>query len=81
MLDASGLANAPQLKEQGFFIELDHPEMGKTISDATPIKLSDTPARYDRSAPVLAQDNKYVYGELLGISEDELAEFKEQGII
>jgi len=79
--DASDLANDPQLKERGFFIELDHPELGKTISDAIPIKLSDTPAKYHRPAPVLGQDNGYVYGELLGMSEDEVAELKEQGII
>jgi len=79
--DASDLAQDPQLKQRGFFIELDHPELGKTISDATPIRLSDTPARYTRAAPVLGQDNNYVYGELLGMSEDEVAELSEQGIV
>ncbi len=79
--DASDLADDPQLRAAGFFIELDHPELGRTISDATPIKLSDTPAKYSRAAPVAGQDNDYVYGELLGISEDELAELRQQGII
>ena len=79
--NASDLANDPQLKARSFFIELDHPELGRTISDATPIKLSDTPARYGRAAPVSGQDNHYVYGELLGMSEDELTELREQGII
>ena len=87
--DASDLANDPQLRERGFFIELDHPELGKTISDAVPIRLSDTPAirlsdtpaRYTRAAPVLGQDNDYVYGKLLGLSRDELTELKKQGII
>jgi len=79
--DAGDLANDPQLKARGFFIELDHPELGKTISDATPIKLSETPSRYSRVAPAQGQDNSYVYGELLGMSEDELAELRQQGII
>ncbi|MBL7125433.1 MAG: CoA transferase, partial [Dehalococcoidales bacterium] len=57
------------------------PELGKTISDAAPIRLSDTPARYIRAAPILGEDNDYVYGELLGMSEDEVAELSEQGII
>jgi benzylsuccinate CoA-transferase BbsF subunit len=78
---ASDLAQDPQLNQRSFFIELDHPELGKTISDAVPIKLSDTPARYTRAAPVLGQDNNYVYGELLGLSESELAELKNQGVI
>ena len=79
--DASDLANDPQLKARGFFVELEHSELGKTISDATPIKLSDTPAGYSRAAPTLGQDNNYVYKQLLGMSEDELAELKKQGII
>ena len=79
--NASDLANDPQLRARSLFIELDHPELGKTIADATPIKLSETPARYSRAAPVLGQDNDYVYGNLLGMSEDELAELKKQGVI
>ncbi|MFC1864393.1 CaiB/BaiF CoA transferase family protein [Chloroflexota bacterium] len=78
---ASDLANAPNLKARGFFIELEHPEPGKTIADATPIKLSDTPAKYARTAPRQGQDNDYVYGELLGLSKDEIAELIRQGII
>ncbi len=79
--DARDLANDPQLKARGFFIELEHPELGKTISDATPIRLSDTPAKYNRAAPLQGQDNNYVYRELLGMSEDEMAEFREQGVM
>ena len=78
---AGDLAQDPQLNERGFFIELDHPELGKTISDATPIRLSDTPARYSRPAPLLGQDNENVYGELLGLSETELGRLKKQGVI
>jgi benzylsuccinate CoA-transferase BbsF subunit len=78
---AGDLAQDPQLNERGFFIELDHPELGKTVSDATPIRLSDTPARYSRPAPLLGQDNENVYGELLGLSETELGRLKKQGVI
>ena len=79
--DANDLANDPQLRARGFFIELDHPELGKTISDSTPIKLSDTPAKYNRAAPLLGRDNNYVYNQLLGMSEGEVAELRQQGII
>ncbi len=79
--DASDLANDPQLRARGFFIKLDHPELGKTTSDATPIKLSRTPARYRRAAPILGQDNDYVYGKLLGMSKEEITELKRQGVI
>ena len=79
--DASDLAKGPQLRERDFFIELDHPELGKTISDGVPIRLSGTPAKYSRAAPLRGQDNDYVYGKLLGLSRGELDELKRQGII
>jgi len=79
--NAGDLAEDPQLRERGFFVELDHPELGKTISDAVPIRLSDTPARYTWAAPILGQDNDYVYEELLGLSDDEVAGLRQQGVI
>jgi crotonobetainyl-CoA:carnitine CoA-transferase CaiB-like acyl-CoA transferase len=74
--DARDLARDPQLKERGFFVEL-----GKTISDAVPVRLSATPAGYRRAAPTLGQDNGYAYKELLGMSEGELARLRQEGII
>jgi benzylsuccinate CoA-transferase BbsF subunit len=79
--DARNLANDPQLRSRGFFVELDHPELGKTISDAVPIRLSRTKAGYRRAAPTPGQDNDYVYRELLGISAGDIAALRERGII
>jgi len=79
--DASDLAKDPQLKERGFFVELAHPELGKTISDGVPVRLSDTPARYSRAAPGRGGDNDYVYKELLGMGEGELAKLRQDGVI
>jgi crotonobetainyl-CoA:carnitine CoA-transferase CaiB-like acyl-CoA transferase len=74
--DASDLARDPQLKKRGFFVEL-----GGTISDAVPIRLSATPASYNRAAPTLGQDNDYVYRRLLGMGQEELAELQRQGVV
>jgi len=79
--NARDLAKDPQLNERGFFIELDHPRMGKTVSDATPVRLSATPPLYSRPAPLPGQDNDYVYGEILGLSESEINKLKKQKII
>ncbi|MFC1873234.1 CaiB/BaiF CoA transferase family protein [Chloroflexota bacterium] len=73
---AADLARDPQLKARGFFVEL-----GKTMADTNPIKLTDVPAAYKRVAPLLGQDNDYVYKQLLGISDVELAALREQGIV
>jgi benzylsuccinate CoA-transferase BbsF subunit len=73
--DARDLAQDPQLQERGFFIEL-----GKAVSDASPIRLSASPPRY-RPAPLPGQDNEYVYGGLLGITKGEMKKLKEAGVI
>ncbi len=79
--DARDLAQDPQLRQRGFFIELDHPRMGKTVSDAAPVRLSDTPPGYSCPAPLPGQDNDYVYGELLGLSDSEINKLKKQKVI
>ncbi len=76
--NAADLAGDPQLRERGFFV--DRPEIAKLV-DASPIKLSETPAEYRRPAPTPGRDNAYVYGKLLGMSETEMAELSEKGII
>ena len=79
--DASDLTNDPQLIARDFFIQTEHPVLGKTTTDNTPIKLSRTPARFHRVAPLLGQDNHYVYKELLGLNEQELSQYIEEGVI
>ena len=78
---AGNLADDSHLRARGFFAELEHQELGKTMSDATPIKLSRTPAKYNRAAPVYGQDNDYVYGQLLGMTEEEKTKLHDEGII
>jgi benzylsuccinate CoA-transferase BbsF subunit len=79
--DASDLVGNPQLGARDFFVEIDHPQAGKTWADATPIKLSHTPASYRRAAPTPGQDNNYVYREMLGMNEEEMTELRENGVI
>jgi benzylsuccinate CoA-transferase BbsF subunit len=79
--DANDLANDPQLVARNFFIKAEHPLLGKTTSDNTPVKLSRTPAGFRRAAPLLGQDNYYAYKELLGLSEQELSQYIEEGVI
>ena len=79
--DAHDVAQDPQLSARNFFVEASHPVLGKTIFDSTPIRLERTPARFQRAAPRLGQDNHYVYQELLGMGEQELLRYIEDGII
>jgi crotonobetainyl-CoA:carnitine CoA-transferase CaiB-like acyl-CoA transferase len=75
--NAADLAESPLLRARGFFME----DTSAPFMDATPVRMSAARAEYRRRAPAPGQDNDYVYGELLDISEKERAELKEKGVI
>lgn len=79
--NAEDLGNDPHLVSRGFFIQLDHPLLGKTVSDTSPIKLKEDSRTEWRAAPLLGEGNEYVYMELLGFTEDELSSYMKRGII
>jgi benzylsuccinate CoA-transferase BbsF subunit len=79
--NAEDLALDPQMKDRNFFINTVHPVLGTRTSDGTPIKLSGSIPEYKRAAPLLGQDNEYVYRELLGIGEREYADYVNRGVI
>ena len=60
-------------------------KIGRWPIAEVPVKMSDSPAyiggRIDRGAPMYGEDNDYVYGELLGMSADEIKALGEEGVI
>ena len=77
--DAAHIARDPQLKARDFFIE--RPWPGYSFVDASPVRLSESPAGYRRPAPPPGRDNEYVYGQLLGLAPDEMAALRDAGVI
>jgi crotonobetainyl-CoA:carnitine CoA-transferase CaiB-like acyl-CoA transferase len=71
----------PHLNERNFFVEKEHPEVGVRKHAGIPWKFSGTPLQVQRAAPVLGQDNDYVYGELLGMTAAEIEELKQKQVI
>ena len=78
---AEDLPKDPQLLARDFFVHLDHPVLGHTVSDGSPIKFRHYSPVIGKASPSLGEDNQYVYRELLGMSEKEMAEYIEQGVI
>ena len=62
-------------------MHLEHPVLGKTVSDASPIRFKEGSTMGWKAAPLLGEDNRYVYMELLGLTESELFSYVEKGII
>jgi len=71
----------PQIASRGLFFELDHPVIGEARFEGTPIKFSRTVQENWRSAPLLGEDNEYVFKELLGIKDDEYQDLVAEGIL
>ncbi|HEX2827479.1 MAG TPA: CoA transferase [Burkholderiales bacterium] len=74
----------PQLKHLEWLTEVTGTKIGRWPIAEVPIKLSESPAyiggRIDRGAPMYGEDNEYVYGELLGMSTQEIARLAEEGV-
>jgi crotonobetainyl-CoA:carnitine CoA-transferase CaiB-like acyl-CoA transferase len=82
VLDQEQLFADPHLHEREDWLELTHPAAGTHSYLRTPIwHMSETPLPYRNVAPLLGQDNEYVYRELLGFSEEEYRRFEELGHI
>lgn len=71
----------PQLAHRGFYVAAEHPTQGETRFDGYPVAFSETPPTLRRSAPTLGQDNADVFGQLLGMSAEEVAALEEARIL
>lgn len=78
---AEDLWENAQLRARDFWVPLEHPELGVTLPYCGPfVKLSETPLKIERRAPLIGEHNEEVYGEL-GIAAGELARLKQAGVI
>jgi benzylsuccinate CoA-transferase BbsF subunit len=79
--NAEELFHDPQLNERHCWVEIDHPVIGKQVVVAPPWKLSATPAKITRPAPLFGEHSHYVFRELLGLSSEEIAQLEEEKVI
>jgi hypothetical protein len=75
----------PQLAALSWLTEVTGTKIGRWPLAEVPVKLSESPTyiggRIDRGAPGYGEDNEYVYGDLLGMSSQEIKALAEQGVI
>ncbi len=79
-LRPSELYEDAQLAHRDFFKWLNHTVMGPTPYDGPVTLYSATPPQYT-AAPCLGEHTEYVLKDLLGMSEDEIIRYAEQGAL
>lgn len=76
------VVESPQLAARGFWEDVEHPELGTTITyPGYPIKISGHHYRIQRRAPLIGEHNEEIYCGELGFSKSELVALKGCGVI
>lgn len=76
----SDLYHDPQLAHRGYYVELEHASMGRTLYDGPQFHLSRTPADL-RPSPLLGQHNDAVLKGILGMSDAEVKRLIEAAVV
>jgi crotonobetainyl-CoA:carnitine CoA-transferase CaiB-like acyl-CoA transferase len=75
----------PQLKALKWTVELKQSEVGIWPARDYPIRFSETPSYIggvvDRHGPSYGEDNDDVLSRILGYSQDEIDEFRKDGVL
>jgi crotonobetainyl-CoA:carnitine CoA-transferase CaiB-like acyl-CoA transferase len=78
---AAGLLADRQLQSRDFFVPIERAVVGTHLYPGAVPRFSATPLAADRPAPLLGEHNRKVIVEILGMSEQELAELEGAGVI
>ena len=81
VLSGEDLVADPQLNHRGTHVILKHPEIGPHIYHPPPYRFSKTPHELTMPAPCLGQHNEYVLKDILGMSDDEVADLLVAGAL
>jgi benzylsuccinate CoA-transferase BbsE subunit len=72
----------PQFAARGFWQQVEHPELGTSITyPGYPIKMSETPYKVQRRAPLIGEHNEDIYVREMGFSNQEVAALKTRSVI
>ena len=80
-LDMGRLHAERQLNEGGYLTPVEYPDGRRPTLPTLPWRFDGERTAAVRPAPELGQDSDYVYRELLGLSEDEIADLTEARVI
>ncbi len=80
VLDLEELRSDPHLHERGMVEWREHPRMGRVALANSPLRFHDAGMQPIKFFPDLGEHNKEVFGEMLGMSGDEVAALAARGV-
>ncbi len=69
------------VKARGYMESFDHPVVGEKLYPGVPFKMSLTPGYIHRPAPCLGADTEYILKNLLNMSDVEIKQLDDEGIL
>ena len=79
--DCRDLFEDAQLQHRGHFQYLEHPELGAYATDTSELRMSRTPGKLDRPAPLIGEHTEQVMREIIGLSDEEYRSLEEDGVL
>ena len=78
---AAAVMADPQIQSREYFVAIDRAVVGTHLYPGAVARIPDTPLRADSPAPLLGEHNRQVFAEILGMSDDDVAELERSGVI
>ncbi len=79
--NAKDICEDPQNQFRVNIVEVQDPDIGPVQMQSVTPRLSETPGKVRSSSPRLGEHNGEVWGELLGLTENELQDLRKEGVI
>ena len=80
--DAKDIAKSPQLAARDFFVKVEHPELGDTLTYCGPwARMNETPLAKWVHPPLIGEHNRETYEKELGLTREQLSSLKQAGVI
>ena len=75
------LAHDPHLRQRGFLVAKEHPEVGQRIHVGVPWTVDGKPMEVTKAAPLLGADTDAVLSQLLGLQPDQIQRLRAMGAL
>jgi benzylsuccinate CoA-transferase BbsF subunit/naphthyl-2-methylsuccinate CoA transferase subunit len=79
--DAREVVEDEHLRRRGFWVYLDHREVGSTLYNRAPITLSGTPLAIETAAPSIGQHTRKLLTGMLGYSNEQVDALSRDGVL